>query len=152
MTLTYRQEYADAVEGELPKVSLVQEWLAGELGRIRLERDLPSAEYKLMAHCTEKTSAAPSLKQWQQIFDALGQKLTIQSAGCCGMSGTFGHETANYKRSKDIYDLSWRTIVNKPEHRGQLMATGYSCRSQVKRMDEQSLPHPVQVLLDLIRQ
>ncbi|TCK08945.1 D-2-hydroxyglutarate dehydrogenase YdiJ [Marinobacterium mangrovicola] len=152
MTLTYRQEYADAVGRDLPKVSLVQEWLAGELGNIRMERDLPSAEYKLMAHCTEKTSAAPSLKQWQQIFDALGQKLTIQSSGCCGMSGTFGHETANYQRSKDIYDLSWRNIVNKPENRGQLMATGYSCRSQVKRLDDQSLPHPVQVLLGLIRQ
>lgn len=150
MTLTYRQEYADAVEGGLPKVALIQEWLSGELGRIKLERDLPSGQHKLLAHCTEKTSAAPSLKQWQTIFDALGQKLEIVSAGCCGMSGTFGHETANYRRSNDIYDLSWRNIVNTQEHRGQLMATGYSCRSQVKRMDNQSLPHPVQVLLRAI--
>ncbi|GGB93386.1 FAD-linked oxidase [Marinobacterium zhoushanense] len=150
MTLTYRQEYADAVEGDLPKVALIQEWLSGELGRIKLERDMPSGEFKLLAHCTEKTSAAPSLKQWQAIFAALGQKLDIISSGCCGMSGTFGHETANYERSKDIYDLSWRNIVNTQEHRGQLMATGYSCRSQVKRMDNQALPHPVQVLLDVV--
>ncbi|MBR9883520.1 MAG: FAD-binding oxidoreductase [Oceanospirillales bacterium] len=152
MTLTYRQEYADAVEGPLPKVSLIQEWLSGELGRITLERDLPTGEHKLLAHCTEKTSAAPSLKQWQAIFEALGQKLEIISSGCCGMSGTFGHETDNYQRSKDIYDLSWRNIVNKQEHRGQLMATGYSCRSQVKRLDSQSLPHPLQVLLGVVSQ
>jgi Fe-S oxidoreductase len=30
------------------------------------------------------------------------------------------------------------------------MATGYSCRSQVKRFDDQQLPHPVQVLLDVV--
>ncbi|MBV1789847.1 FAD-binding oxidoreductase [Marinobacterium sp. D7] len=150
MTLTYRQEYADAVDGALPKVALIQEWLSGELGRIKLERDLPSADYKLLAHCTEKTSAAPSLKQWQSIFEALGQKLDIVASGCCGMSGTFGHETVNYQRSKDIYDLSWRNIVNTPANRGQLMATGYSCRSQVKRMDSQALPHPVQVLLGVV--
>jgi FAD/FMN-containing dehydrogenase/Fe-S oxidoreductase len=150
MTLTYRQEYQDAVEGELPRVALIQEWLVGELGRIRLERDLPQGRYKLLAHCTEKTSVPASLKQWQAIFDALGQTLEIMPAGCCGMSGTFGHETANYQRSRDIYDLSWRELVNTPEHRGELMATGYSCRSQVKRMDDQQLPHPLQVLLRLV--
>ncbi|WP_027855159.1 D-2-hydroxyglutarate dehydrogenase YdiJ [Marinobacterium litorale] len=150
MTLTYRQEYADAVDGELPPVKLIQEWLADELGNIHLERDLPSARYKLLAHCTEKTSAAASLKQWQAIFSAFGQKLEIMPVGCCGMSGTFGHETRNYYRSRDIYDLSWRELVNNPEHKSQLMATGYSCRSQVKRMDEQQLPHPVQVLLGVL--
>lgn len=152
MTLTYRQEYADAVDTELPKVALIQEWLQGELSTIRLQRELPAGHYKLLAHCTEKTSAPQSLKQWQAIYAAFGQQLEIVSAGCCGMSGTFGHETANYQRSKDIYDLSWRDLVNKPEHRGQLIATGYSCRSQVKRLDDQQLPHPVQVLLRLLEE
>lgn len=133
-------------------MALIQEWLQGELGSIYLERTLPSGRYKLLAHCTEKTSAPQSLKQWQAIYAAFGQELEILSAGCCGMSGTFGHETAHYQDSKEIYDLSWRDLVNNPEHRGQLMATGYSCRSQVKRMDEQQLPHPLQVLLQLLKE
>ncbi len=155
MTLTYRQEYADFIDGEVPQVALVQEWLAQHLEQLKKQQphdDAPLPVHKLLAHCTEKTSAAPSLKQWQAIFEALGQKLELVSAGCCGMAGTFGHETANYQRSRDIYDLSWREIVNDPAHRGQLMATGYSCRSQVKRMDAQQLPHPVQVLLALVSQ
>ncbi|MGD9859079.1 MAG: FAD-binding and (Fe-S)-binding domain-containing protein [Marinobacterium sp.] len=150
MTLTYRQEYKDAVEGELPPVQLIQEWLSQQLERVELPEILPQGEYRLMAHCTEKTSAAPSIRQWQNIFSALGQQLDVVATGCCGMSGTFGHETANLQRSKDIYDLSWRDIVNHPENRGKLMATGYSCRSQVKRFDDQQLPHPVQVLLDVV--
>ncbi|MBR9829836.1 MAG: FAD-binding oxidoreductase [Oceanospirillales bacterium] len=151
MTLTYRQEYKDVIEGELPPVQLIQEWLSGQLDKVELPEVMPSHVYRLMAHCTEKTSAAPSIRQWQVIFEALGQKLEVISTGCCGMSGTFGHESDNLERSKDIYELSWRGIVNQPENKGALVATGYSCRSQVKRFDDQQLPHPVQVLLDAIQ-
>jgi Fe-S oxidoreductase len=37
--------------------------------------------------------------------------------------------------------------VNAPENKNKLVATGYSCRSQVKRIDEQVIPHPIQMLL-----
>ncbi|MBA4501812.1 D-2-hydroxyglutarate dehydrogenase YdiJ [Marinobacterium marinum] len=150
MTLTYRQEYKDVVDGDLPPVQLIQEWLSSQLDTINRPAATPSV-YRLMAHCTEKTSAAPSLRQWQAIFEALGQKLEIVATGCCGMSGTFGHESENLQRSKDIYELSWRGIVNEPENTGKLVATGYSCRSQVKRFDDQQLPHPVQALLSALR-
>jgi len=151
MTLTYRQEY-EKVGVPVNEVLLVQEWLAKNLHLINLNSGaLPAHTYKLMAHCTEKTSAAPSLKQWQEIFKALGQRLEIIATGCCGMSGTYGHESENLATSKKIYELSWRPVVNNPDNKGQLVATGYSCRSQVKRLDEKQLPHPAQALLDLIR-
>ncbi len=151
MTLTYRQEY-EKVGVPVNEVLLVQEWLANNLHLIKFRSEaLPAHTYKLMAHCTEKTSAAPSLKQWQEIYKTLGQQLEIIATGCCGMSGTYGHESENLATSKKIYELSWRPVVNNPENKGQLVATGYSCRSQVKRLDEKQLPHPAQALLDLIR-
>ncbi|GAA0785109.1 D-2-hydroxyglutarate dehydrogenase YdiJ [Marinobacterium sediminicola] len=150
MTLTYRQEYKDVIEGELPPVQLIQEWLSARLDQMERPEMVPSV-YRLLAHCTEKTSAAPTIRQWQSIFEALGQTLEVVSTGCCGMSGTFGHESDNLQRSKDIYELSWRGIVNEPENKGKLVATGYSCRSQVKRFDDQQLPHPVQALLAAMR-
>ncbi|SIQ26770.1 D-2-hydroxyglutarate dehydrogenase YdiJ [Marinobacterium stanieri] len=152
MTLTYRQEYKDVIEGELPPVQLIQEWLSTQTERFQ-SREVGGSKqvFRLMAHCTEKTSAAPSLRQWQNIFAALGQELEVVSTGCCGMSGTFGHESDNLQRSKDIYELSWRGIVNQPENKGRLVATGYSCRSQVKRFDDKQLPHPAQALLDVLK-
>jgi Fe-S oxidoreductase len=151
MTLTYRQEYTQAVD-HLPTVNLLQEWLATQQEVIATKASaLPARSYKLMAHCTEKTSAAASIKLWQQIYAALGQTLEVQAVGCCGMSGTYGHETENLATSTTIYDLSWRDVVNAPENQGKLVATGYSCRSQVKRMDEQQILHPAQALLDVIR-
>lgn len=108
---------------------------------------LPVGNFRLLPHCTEKTSAAPSIRAWQGVFAALGQTLEVLEVGCCGMSGTYGHESANYQTSKRIYELSWRAPVNDEKNKGKLVATGYSCRSQVKRLDEQRLPHPLQALL-----
>jgi FAD/FMN-containing dehydrogenase/Fe-S oxidoreductase len=155
MTLTYRQEYGYALpeEEELPQVQLIQDWLATQKEVLEARApQMPQGHFSLLAHCTEKTSAAPSLRRWQSLFEALGQTLDILPVGCCGMSGTYGHETAHYETSQRIYDLSWRKPVNDAAHEGRLVATGYSCRSQVKRFDGQQLPHPVQVLLQQLRQ
>lgn len=155
MTLTYRQEYGYVIpDKELPKVQLIQEWLVNQAHRLEAFNtgSLPGASFKLLAHCTEKTSAAPSIKLWQEIYAAMGQKLEIEAVGCCGMSGTYGHETQNAETSREIYDLSWSEVVNSPENKNKLVATGYSCRSQVKRVDQQQIPHPIQMLLTQLRE
>lgn len=158
MTLTYRQEYTKALpEGDAPEVLLLQEWLGNQTAHLEACKvaekeaaDTEASEDKevfLLAHCTEKTNAAATIKMWQQVYAALGYKLTPQASGCCGMSGTFGHETANLETSKTIYSQSWSGIVADSSKQGKLVATGYSCRSQVKRIDSQQIPHPLQWLL-----
>ncbi len=150
MTLAYRQEYSKALPDEtIPRVQLLQEWLATRRAQLEARRPASRRTYNLLAHCTEKTNAAPAIADWQQVFSALGQHLNILSTGCCGMAGTYGHETANVETSKKIYALSWAEPVNDPELSASLVATGYSCRSQVKRIDQQQLPHPAQALLQL---
>lgn len=153
MTLTYRQEYIDDGIRQPLKVELIQEWLVKHCDQLaQVATRLPPHEFKLMAHCSEKTSAAASMADWQQIFKAMGQSLELQATGCCGMAGTYGHEREHYETSRQIYDLSWSEVVNDPANEGKLVATGYSCRSQVKRLDDQQLPHPAQVLLNLLTQ
>jgi Fe-S oxidoreductase len=63
------------------------------------------------------------------------------------MAGTYGHETANLQTSKDIYELSWKDKVNDEALQDRIVATGYSCRSQVKRFDQKALLHPLQAVL-----
>ena len=41
--------------------------------------------------------------------------------------------------------------VDAPAEKGEALATGYSCRSQVKRQSDQALRHPLQVLLEVQR-
>ncbi|WP_027329555.1 D-2-hydroxyglutarate dehydrogenase YdiJ [Marinimicrobium agarilyticum] len=148
MTLAYRSEYQKVLGREAPEVALIQEWLARQGEQLEPRKDLLEPNtFALLAHCTEKTNAAASIKDWQSVFTALGQKLEVVDVGCCGMAGTYGHEASNVETSKKIYGLSWAEVVNKPENAGKLTATGYSCRSQAKRIDGASIPHPLQVLL-----
>ena len=152
MTLTYRQEYREDSQRPEVTVHLLQEWLAGQTEALQsyaADYGLRKETYTLLAHCTEKTSAAASMKHWQQVFAACGQQLEVAATGCCGMSGTYGHEAENAATSEGIYRLSWAEQVNDPVKQGKLLATGYSCRSQVKRLDQQQLPHPLQKLLQL---
>ena len=146
MTLTYRSEYAQALGSQnAPRVQLLQEWLASRLGDI-VDR-ARAGRFGLLLHCTERTNAASAAKDWQAVFSHLGLGLDILPAGCCGMAGTYGHETAHRAMSERIYDLSWRRHTATFENPGDLLATGFSCRCQVKRLDAIALRHPVQALL-----
>ncbi|WP_148254862.1 D-2-hydroxyglutarate dehydrogenase YdiJ [Aidingimonas lacisalsi] len=154
MTLTYRQEYAKALGSEaVPEVLMLQEWLVAQAHH--LAPDAPTLHdpgFKLLSHCTEKTTAPGSPKAWQQLFAAFGLDLELVSSGCCGMSGTYGHEARNLQTSKTIYGQSWQSIVEDDALEGRLLATGYSCRSQARRLSERALPHPLQALLTCMKQ
>ncbi|MDB2387184.1 (Fe-S)-binding protein, partial [Shewanella sp.] len=71
------------------------------------------------------------------------------SLGCCGMAGTYGHEAENLERSKTLYAMSWeQTLAKLPA--SQILISGYSCRSQVKRFSGFKPKHPVEALLNLL--
>ena len=149
MTLTYRQEYVKALGNEaVPEVLMLQEWLATRINTLAPSQlKLTDPGFRLLSHCTEKTNAPGSPKAWQQVFAAFGLELELMASGCCGMSGTYGHETRNTATSKTIYAQSWQPQVEADDNTGKLLATGYSCRSQVKRYSAQTLHHPLQALL-----
>ncbi|HEY0294784.1 MAG TPA: FAD-binding and (Fe-S)-binding domain-containing protein [Bordetella sp.] len=150
MTLTYRQEYPQVLgEESCPRVLLPQEWLAQALPA-RGGRPAAALSYRLLAHCTERTTAPASAAQWRAVFERAGLSLALQASGCCGMSGTYGHEVRHLETSQAIFAQSWSAFVDAASEDGEdeLLATGYSCRSQVRRLRGRALRHPVQVLLD----
>jgi FAD/FMN-containing dehydrogenase/Fe-S oxidoreductase len=147
MTLTYRSEYKALGAGSVPKVQLIQEWLAQRIDELpALPGSADRDGYLLLPHCTERTNAASSLGDWRRVFRRLGLDLTVLASGCCGMAGTYGHEARHRPMSERIYALSWKEKVAVHGHQGRLLATGYSCRSQAKIVAGVALPHPVQAL------
>lgn len=150
MTLVYRQEYSKVLESEqLPSVMLPQEWLAAQL-----EDATPQASdetWYFLPHCTEKTNEPGSVGLWQKVFARSGMTLEVLASGCCGMSGTYGHETRNVATSETIYRQSWQPLVARYGADDRLLADGYSCRSQVKRQDGKQVRHPLQILLERVR-
>ena len=162
IVLSYRDEYREILGAERGdfQVLTAHQWLKNQLhseqfaqgikNSQKTHRTLPEEQqWHLFPHCTESTGLPNSPKEWQEIFAAFGQPLQVETVGCCGMAGTFGHETQHLAMSKAIYASSWeKKLAGKnPDY---CLATGYSCRSQVKRLEKWQPKHPVQALLTLL--
>jgi FAD/FMN-containing dehydrogenase/Fe-S oxidoreductase len=158
--LTYRDEYPHVLGKDLGfKVELLQELLVRIVPDARPDARpdaqpgarpdaAPRERYRLFGHCTEKTLAPASQKQWATVFERLGLGLDLVSTGCCGMCGAFGHERIHREESKGIWELSWgRWLADRAADSDRVLATGYSCRSQAHRFGKLSLRHPAAVLL-----
>lgn len=154
MTLVYRQEYA-RIDGaaDCPPVMLPQEWLMQAWPEAEAKTATAPATYRLLSHCTEKTTSPVSAGLWPALFARAGLRLIPQATGCCGMSGTYGHEARNVATSRVIYGQSWEPLMQQSADQdgGEWLATGYSCRSQVKRFSDKRLRHPVEALLAHLR-
>ena len=152
LVLCYRDEYKTVLPPEKQqfRVMLVHEFLTeyADLLPVKdISEDTPP--WYLFSHCTEATALPDSVKIWQNLFRRFGATLQSVSTGCCGMAGTYGHEMPNLARSKGIYQLSWaQPYQSLPSER--CLTTGYSCRSQVKRMEGKVMLHPLQALLTLV--
>jgi len=156
MVLCYRDEYAKILgdnRGDF-KVLLAHEWLMSFI-----ENDVEyktvaketNQTFKLFAHCTEKTALVNSENEWLMIFNHFGLNIDKVSVGCCGMAGTYGHEKSNLDNSKGLFGLSWQSKLDGLVEE-QILATGFSCRSQVKRLTELKARHPIEAILTVLKQ
>ncbi|PKI17548.1 D-2-hydroxyglutarate dehydrogenase YdiJ [Colwellia sp. 12G3] len=167
MVLCYRDEYAKTLKekrGDFT-VLLAHEWLltfikkdtvfkaglcstdaSSEQSKVLSTGISKGKAFKLFSHCTEKTALVNSENEWQTIFEHFGLALEKVSVGCCGMAGTYGHEKANLDNSKGLFELSWQPKVEALDSE-QILATGFSCRSQVKRFSDLKARHPVAAIL-----
>ncbi|MDH5560468.1 MAG: FAD-binding oxidoreductase [Deltaproteobacteria bacterium] len=157
VTLTYRDEYPKALKKERLSfpVLLFQEWLLTYLTDLdlkkyplRLKDGSEKRLYRLFGHCTEKSLVPDALEKWQRIFELFGLNLSIEKTGCCGMSGVYGHEKAHSEESKNIYRQNWQSKILQQQKQSQILVTGFSCRSQVKRVDSLLVRHPLEALLE----
>ncbi|MCP4296318.1 MAG: FAD-binding oxidoreductase [Proteobacteria bacterium] len=152
IVLTYRMEYRKVlgVEETRFKIQLVQEWLLDYLQKNPQKKEefnhqKPLQEsYRLFGHCTERSAIPESQQQWETIFSKFGLKVDLEEVGCCGMCGVYGHEQKHLDNSVNIYNMSWKKKILKDD---RSLATGYSCRSQVKRNEQFKPSHPISALL-----
>lgn len=152
LVLCYRDEYTKllGLEKTSFKVLTISEWLSQILDTLKSKSKTTAAKkYKLLAHCSEKTALPETENTYKEVFEVLGLQLEIAAVGCCGMAGTYGHELEHYENSTGIYNLSWSTAVKVPQSE-QILVTGYSCRSQVKRFEKHRPLHPIEVLADYL--
>lgn len=159
MVLCYRDEYAKTLKEQRGDftVLLAHEWLLTFIKKDTAFKGVLASKgiskgntFKLFSHCTEKTALVNSENEWQTIFEHFGLTLEKVSVGCCGMAGTYGHEKANLNNSKALFELSWQPEIETLASE-QILATGFSCRSQVKRFSDLKARHPVAAILEAMQ-
>jgi Fe-S oxidoreductase len=148
--LTYRDEYCQRLGAEqVPEVLLLQEWLTRHLHKVKLPKaQNPSLQaVSLLGHCSENALVTMSLDVWRNIFAKFSIELRTPAAGCCGMAGTFGHEAKHRHLSTKLYQMSWQQAAQESiNSSGTVLATGYSCRSQIRQQTGASPQHPLTYL------
>ena len=71
--------------------------------------------------------------------------MTVLDAGCCGMAGAFGYEKEHYDVSVKIANLALVPAVTAAPD-ATVVATGTSCRHQLRDLTGRAALHPLEVL------
>jgi len=151
-TLVMRDELPKALGIEatkVPPVRLLWEFLDGR--RLDRRSSTAPATARLLGHCTERALEPGSAAAWRRIFARAGIDLAIESVGCCGMGGSWGHERPNAADSRGIFGLSWAARM--PEHEAEwsrILVSGFSCRSQIERICGRRPSSPAEHLADAL--
>lgn len=141
--LMHNKEYSDTLKHQ-PNYNVVsiESWLIQHVNKFQVKTTTTKSHYLLFPHCMEQAVDKQSFANWQMIFERFNIKLEIKIAGCCGMSGLFGHEKRNQILSEKIYQDSWKQHLH---NETEILATGFSCRCQLHSHNQQ-VKHPIEIL------
>jgi len=79
-----------------------------------------------------------------------GAEVIDLDAGCCGMAGSFGYEKEHYEISQLIGEQQLFPAVRQADGDTVIVASGFSCREQIKHFTDKSAVHPAQLLYSLL--
>ncbi len=142
---TLSKDFPAVGEGkDMPEFSALHQYLLKHLDHIKgVSFSDKKSKAKFFAHCTEKTSMPDIDAAWKKILNAANIEAVPMQVGCCGMSGAYGHEVQHQKSSRNLYDLTWKDEIEKTAEGEEILATGFSCRCQIKRFGEKTARHPL---------
>jgi FAD/FMN-containing dehydrogenase/Fe-S oxidoreductase len=149
--LTLADEWPELVPGGAAQrvaaaAEMADAWLARQASDSGVSLELPRGSGKaiLHAHCHQK-----ALVGSKGSADALkllpGLDVTVLDAGCCGMAGLFGYEKEHYDLSVRIANLALVPAVT-ADPSAAVVATGTSCRHQIRDLTGRIALHPLEVL------
>jgi Fe-S oxidoreductase len=104
------------------------------------ERASP-ARVLLHTHCHQKAlvGSGPAVGLLSQIP---GCVVTDLDGGCCGMAGSFGYEREHFEVSRRVAEQRLLPAVREREAGAVVVATGFSCRQQIRDLAGVEAVHP----------
>jgi FAD/FMN-containing dehydrogenase/Fe-S oxidoreductase len=154
--LTIKDDYPALLQGEMRRraetVAAACMTLEGYLDSVIDEKTVFRAGPKkilVQGHCHERAlvGMGPTLRLLRRIP---GAEVIDLDAGCCGMAGSFGYEKEHYEISRLVGEQRLFPAIREAAADTVIVASGFSCRSQIAHFTGRVALHPVQVLLDAL--
>ncbi|MFN8256855.1 MAG: FAD-linked oxidase C-terminal domain-containing protein [Bacteroidales bacterium] len=162
--LTFRDEYRELFKKDTEKAEfeqaeklsknclMIEEFISREMEKGNINSDSFSKEEKMLklhGHCYQK-----ALTTTNPVKKALSlpenYKLEEIPSGCCGMAGSFGYEKEHYELSMKVGELVLFPAVRNALEGTIIVASGTSCRHQIKDGTGVKAQHPVEILYDAL--
>ncbi|HEX3432015.1 MAG TPA: FAD-linked oxidase C-terminal domain-containing protein [Rhizomicrobium sp.] len=104
----------------------------------------PSRAALVQFHCHHH--AVMTTEPETSLLKSIGADAQILSAGCCGMAGSFGFESAKYDLSLQIGQRALFPAIRNAPSRTAILADGFSCREQIEQVTGRKTLHLAQYL------
>lgn len=158
--LTFRDEYLELVPEVLLKDAqkiaqnsfLFEEWFCREIDHKNITKEQFSTQkqiIRLHGHCHQKSVASLTPTKKALSFPE-NYEVRLINSGCCGMAGSFGYEKEHYEVSMKVGELVLFPEVRKTYESVIIVASGTSCRHQIKDGTGRESKHPIEVLFEAI--
>ncbi|MFT5422411.1 MAG: FAD/FMN-containing dehydrogenase/Fe-S oxidoreductase [Phycisphaerales bacterium] len=111
----------------------------------------PDGEIVLHAHCHQKAlwGADSSAALLERLFTR--ERVTTLDTTCCGLAGSFGYSADRYDLSMQIGELGVLPAARSIGPTDLLVATGTSCRHQIKDGAHKQAIHPIELVASSLR-
>jgi Fe-S oxidoreductase len=152
----FRDDYRGLVKNEglknlISNTLSLEEFLQEQLIDEKLPLNFTDSieEIWVHTHCHQKALVGiePTLNVLKGIK---GINVHEIEAGCCGMAGSFGYEKEHYDFSMKIGSLKLFPKIQSLHNQGVILASGMSCRSQIKDGTERKAVHLAEVIANKI--
>jgi len=108
-------------------------------------KPLKGKRLKVHGHCHQKAfgTVSASIRMLERVPD-----LTVEEilSGCCGMAGAFGYQAEHYDVSMAMAELDLLPAVRVTDETTEIVASGTSCRAQIRDGTGREALHPAVLL------
>jgi Fe-S oxidoreductase len=88
----------------------------------------------------------------RRVRERNGIVVGIELTGCCGLAGNFGAEAGHERISRDVAELALLPALRATGEGTEILADGFSCRTQVAFVDGRRARHLAEVLADRLEE
>jgi len=127
-------------ENQLTRFQLIEEFVSSREIRFFNPR---MRKVWLHQHCHQKALSDAQLCA-QSIANVPNVELQTIQSGCCGMAGFYGYHKDTYANSTKIAKQGVMATLEQADIDDIVLASGFSCRSQIRDLSFKSAMHPAE--------